>query len=172
MRTTILKPQLKQTLMPIHLAEMTWIQTMMEEHVKTSLMQRIHQEVVLTRQVAVVPVREKQSAIQAAALGWLDKDVDVGSMGFRYQKRVNLGKGAELNLSKSGVSYSKRTRYGSIGSRGFSIRTGIPGLTFKSNWGKSKEGFLILVVFGIAYLSILVIYNIFFFLIDLVKFII
>ncbi|MBL6446095.1 DUF4236 domain-containing protein [Fulvivirga sp. 29W222] len=47
-------------------------------------------------------------------------------MSFRYQRRVNLGKGSHLNFSKTGVSYSKRTKFGTVGSRGFSIRTGIP----------------------------------------------
>ena len=93
-------------------------------------------------------------------------------MGFRYQKRINLGNGGGFNLSKTGISYSQRTKYGSIGSKGFSIRTGIPGLTFRSSWGKSKEGVIVLLVFGLAYLTIVVIYNIFIFLIDAIKWII
>lgn len=59
-------------------------------------------------------------------------------MGFRYQKRVNLGDGVGVNISKSGLSGSYRTKYGSVSSRGFSIRTGIPGLSFRSSFGKGK----------------------------------
>ncbi|WP_040497573.1 DUF4236 domain-containing protein [Fulvivirga imtechensis] len=81
------------------------------------------------------------------------------NMPLRYQKRVNLGKGRGLNLSKSGVSYSKRTKVGSVGSRGFSIKTGIPGLTFRKSWGKSGSGLLILMIIGGAVLSWWVFYN-------------
>ena len=63
-------------------------------------------------------------------------------MGFRYQRRI--GKGLGLNLSKSGISTSYRTKYGSIGSKGFSLRTGIPGLTFRSR----KSGDAALVAFA------------------------
>ena len=50
-------------------------------------------------------------------------------MSFRFQKRIKLGKGLGLNLSKKGVSASYRTKRGTVGSKGYSIRTGIPGLT-------------------------------------------
>lgn len=60
-------------------------------------------------------------------------------MGFNYSKRVNLGNGVGLNVSKSGVSSSYRGKYGSIGSRGFSIKTGIPGLSFRGGWGGSRS---------------------------------
>lgn len=52
-------------------------------------------------------------------------------MGFRLFKRVNLAGGLGLNVSKSGASLSVRTPLGTIGSKGVSIRTGIPGLTFR-----------------------------------------
>ena len=55
-------------------------------------------------------------------------------MGFRFRKRINLFKGFGLNLSKSGISASFRNKFGSIGKRGFSLRTGIPGLTFFSSF--------------------------------------
>lgn len=80
-------------------------------------------------------------------------------MSFRYQKRVHLGKGSNLNFSKSGVSFSKRTKFGSVGTRGFSIRTGIPGLTFRKSWGKSSTGLIIYLVIGGLALSFLIIYN-------------
>jgi hypothetical protein len=60
-------------------------------------------------------------------------------MSWRVQRRINLGNGTGLNISKSGVSSSLRTKYGAIGPRGFSIRTGIPGLSFRKYWGKSKK---------------------------------
>ena len=80
-------------------------------------------------------------------------------MPFHYQKRIRLGKGAGLNLSKRGVSASYRSKHGSIGTRGFSLRTGIPGLTFRSSWAKSKEGLAILLALGLFYLGVLILYN-------------
>ena len=78
-------------------------------------------------------------------------------MPFRYQKRINLGKGVGINVTQSGVSSSYRTKYGSVGSRGFSFRTGIPGLSFRSGWGKSgPAGLLVIVlVFG----AVILVYN-------------
>ena len=58
-------------------------------------------------------------------------------MGLRFQKRIKLGKGLGVTMSKSGLSPSFRTKAGSLSSRGISIRTGIPGLTFR----KSLSGF-------------------------------
>ena len=83
-------------------------------------------------------------------------------VGLRYQKRVNLGGGAGLNVSKSGVSPSYRTKYGSIGFKGFSFRTGIPGLSFRSSFGGKNGGaFLIAaLIVGAAVVAGLLIYNI------------
>lgn len=80
-------------------------------------------------------------------------------MSFRYQRRVNLDKGSHLNFSKSGVSYSKRTKFGSVGSRSFSIKTGIPGLTFRKSWRNSSGGLVFFLVFGALLLSVIVVYN-------------
>lgn len=66
-------------------------------------------------------------------------------MGFRFQRRIDLGSKWGLNFSGSGLSASKRTKYGSIGTKGFSIRTGIPGLSFRSNWGKNSGPALALI---------------------------
>lgn len=60
-------------------------------------------------------------------------------MSFRYNKRINLGKGLGLNVSKSGIKPSYRSRRGSISSRGFSVRTGIPGLTYRKSFSKSSK---------------------------------
>jgi hypothetical protein len=60
-------------------------------------------------------------------------------MSLRYRRRVNLGNGHGLNVSGSGVSYSKRTSWGSVGTRGFSLRTGIPGLYFYQPWSRKRK---------------------------------
>jgi uncharacterized protein YegL len=77
-------------------------------------------------------------------------------MGFRFYRRVNLGGGVGLNLSKSGISPSYRTRYGSIGASGFSIRTGIPGLSYRGGRGKagSAAAVVLLLMLAIFVLSI------------------
>lgn len=58
-------------------------------------------------------------------------------MGFRYHKRVKRSKNIGLNISKSGIRHSYRSKRGLISSRGYSIRTGIPGLTYRKNFSKS-----------------------------------
>ena len=60
-------------------------------------------------------------------------------MGFRFQKRINLGKGIGFNISKSGISPSYRSKTGSVSTKGFSIRTGIPGVTYRKTYNKSKN---------------------------------
>lgn len=60
-------------------------------------------------------------------------------MGFRYQKRINLGKDLGLNISKSGISPSFRTKGGTLSSKGYSIRSGIPGMTYRKTFSKSKN---------------------------------
>ena len=58
-------------------------------------------------------------------------------MGFRFRKRINIFKGLGLNLSKSGISTSVKTKNGSVNSQGkYTIRTGIPGLTWHGSLGK------------------------------------
>ena len=77
-------------------------------------------------------------------------------MGFRFYKRVNYGDGVGLNVSKSGISPSIRTSLGSFGSKGFSIRTGFPGLSYRGSTGKNGAIILLITlavtgVFIIAY---------------------
>lgn len=60
-------------------------------------------------------------------------------MELRYQKRIKLGKGLGLNISKSGISSSFRTKKGTIGTKGFSVRTGISGLTYRKTFSKSSK---------------------------------
>ena len=70
-------------------------------------------------------------------------------MGFRLNKRINLGKGLGLNISKSGVRPSYRNKSGSVSSKGFSVKTGIPGVTYRKNISKVKNSgcFVILFLF-------------------------
>ena len=76
-------------------------------------------------------------------------------MSFRFQKRIKLGKGLGINVSKSGITPSYRTKKGSVSSKGYSVRTGIPGLTYRKVFSKSSKSgcatsFLILIVFSIS----------------------
>ncbi len=80
-------------------------------------------------------------------------------MTWRFQKRVSLSKGLGLNVGKTGVSTSYRTKHGSVGSRGFSIVTGIPGLSYRSSWGKGKSGPAVLLVYVVTIGGILLVYN-------------
>lgn len=73
-------------------------------------------------------------------------------MGFKFQKRINLSKGIGLNVSKSGVTPSVRTRYGSISPKGFSIRTGIPGLSYR---GKRSNASGLMLVVGVVAVGVL-----------------
>lgn len=87
-------------------------------------------------------------------------------MGFRFFSRIGGNRGWGVNVSSSGLSSSYRTKYGSFGSKGFSIRTGIPGLTFRSGWGtggnKGNAALIFLVILGsifLIYIAVLVAYN-------------
>lgn len=60
-------------------------------------------------------------------------------MGFRFQKRIKLGKGFGLNISKSSITPSYRNKKGSVSSKGYSIKTGIPGLTYRKTFSKSSK---------------------------------
>lgn len=73
-------------------------------------------------------------------------------MGFRFQRRIKLGKGLGLNVSRSGFSLSQRTRWGTFGTRGVSIRTGIPGLSLR--FGRRSGGGLVALVVALVQLSV------------------
>jgi len=69
-------------------------------------------------------------------------------MSFRYNKRIKLGKGFGVHVSKSGVTPSYRSKRGSISSKGYSVRTGIPGLTYRKTFSKAKNsGCLVMLLF-------------------------
>ncbi|WP_373321372.1 DUF4236 domain-containing protein [Flavobacterium collinsii] len=54
-------------------------------------------------------------------------------MGFRFRKRIKLGGGFGLNLSKSGISPSLRTKMGTFSKSGYSVKTGISGLRYQNS---------------------------------------
>ncbi|MFY0631182.1 MAG: DUF4236 domain-containing protein [Flavobacteriaceae bacterium] len=70
-------------------------------------------------------------------------------MGFRYYKRIKLGKGFGLNVSKSGIRPSYRSKRGSVNTKGYSIRTGIPGLTYRKSSSKGGCMLVLLVLLSI-----------------------
>lgn len=61
-------------------------------------------------------------------------------MGFRFHKRIKLGKGFGLNISKSSITPSYRNKRGSVSSKGYSVRTGIPGFSYRKTFSKSSKG--------------------------------
>jgi hypothetical protein len=71
-------------------------------------------------------------------------------MGFRFQRRINLGGGWGINAGGSGGSLSYRDRSGSIGTKGYSIRTGLPGLSYRGRWGKNSAGAIAVIFLAIA----------------------
>lgn len=81
-------------------------------------------------------------------------------MSFRFQKRINLGKGLGLNISKSGISPSLRTKIGTVSTKGFSVKTGISGVNYRKNFSKSKNsGCIVTLLFfstGILLLIIMI----------------
>jgi len=63
-------------------------------------------------------------------------------MGFRFRKRINIFKGLGLNLTGRGIGASFRNKFGSVNSRGrYTVRSGIPGLTWHGSLGKSIKDF-------------------------------
>lgn len=76
-------------------------------------------------------------------------------MGFRFQKRIKLGKRFGINISKSGITPSYRTKRGSLSSKGYSIRTGISGLNFRKSFKKSKSNGCLIVILSLLMTSTL-----------------
>jgi hypothetical protein len=79
-------------------------------------------------------------------------------MGLSFKKRVNLGGGLGLNISKSGISPSIRTKAGTISSKNFSVKTGITGVSYRKNFSTAKNSgcmmFLTVLVVIILIISI------------------
>ncbi|WP_025743177.1 DUF4236 domain-containing protein [Aquimarina pacifica] len=79
-------------------------------------------------------------------------------MSFKFYKRIKLSKGLGINISKSGISTSYRNKFGSIGSKGYSLKTGIPGLSYRKSFAKRKGCLLwVLILIGIEISVIVVI---------------
>lgn len=78
-------------------------------------------------------------------------------MGFRFQKRIKLGKGLGVTVSKSGVTPSYRSKRGSISTRGVTVRTGIPGVSYRKNFSKKKNGGCLSVI--VLFFTLLMIVN-------------
>lgn len=68
-------------------------------------------------------------------------------MGFRFQKRIKLTKNLGVNLSKSGITPSYRTQKGSISTKGYSVRTSIPGITYRKSFLNSSKGGCMILIF-------------------------
>ena len=76
-------------------------------------------------------------------------------MGIRFQKRINLGKGFGINISKSGITPTLRTKLGSISTKGFSIKTGLSGVTYQKKISSNKSsGCMVILIIPISILII------------------
>lgn len=79
-------------------------------------------------------------------------------MAFQYHKRIKLGKRFGLNISKSGISPSYRSKIGTISSRGYSIKTGISGLSYRKSFKKGKGCLLLFIILISINLSLFAIF--------------
>lgn len=88
-------------------------------------------------------------------------------MGFQFQRRINLNGPWGVNLSKSGATLSFRTKAGSVSTKGFSLRTGIPGVgyRFRAKKGSGVQAFLGIILLAIALVPIVI--NISLYLLDM-----
>lgn len=77
-------------------------------------------------------------------------------MSFRFQKRIKLSKGIGINISKSGITPSYRAKRGSLSSKGYSIKTGIPGLNYRKTFSKSSKTGCLVVVLTILSIPIII----------------
>lgn len=68
-------------------------------------------------------------------------------MGFRFQKRIELGGGFGFNISKSGISPSLKTKIGSFSKNGYSVKTGISGLRYQNSGCLVLFGFTGIIAF-------------------------
>jgi hypothetical protein len=78
-------------------------------------------------------------------------------MGLSFRKRVNLGGGLGLNISKSGISPSVRTKGGTISNKGFSVRTGVPGVSYRKNFSTAKNSGCMMCLTVLAIMILLII---------------
>lgn len=80
-------------------------------------------------------------------------------MGFRFQKRVNLGKGFGVNVSKSGITPSYRSKKGSVSTKGYSVRTGVSGVTYRKTYSQASKGGCLVILAGALLLGYVLILN-------------
>ncbi|WP_109853323.1 DUF4236 domain-containing protein [Aquimarina sp. AU58] len=80
-------------------------------------------------------------------------------MGLRFNKRINLGKGFGFHISKSGITPSYRNKRGSLSSKGYSIRTGISGITYRKTISKAKNNGCLLMLISLILTSFLLTIN-------------
>ncbi|MEK6879375.1 MAG: hypothetical protein AABY22_07205 [Nanoarchaeota archaeon] len=59
-------------------------------------------------------------------------------MGWIFHRRIKLGNGLGINISKSTFSPSLRTPLGTIGTKGYSVRTPIKGVYYRKRFAKKK----------------------------------
>lgn len=71
-------------------------------------------------------------------------------MGFQFYRRIKLGKGFGLNISKSGISPSLRTKIGAVSPKEYSIRTGVKGLNYRKRYSKTEGIGCLGIVFAIV----------------------
>lgn len=69
------------------------------------------------------------------------------NMGFRFQKRVKLGGGLGLNISRSGISPSLRTKAGTLSAKGVSVRTGVKGVSYNKTFKRTNNTGCLVVIF-------------------------
>lgn len=60
-------------------------------------------------------------------------------MGISYRKRIKVGDGTFLNISKSGVSVSQKVGKTTINSRGTTTVNHGNGITYRTSTSKSKK---------------------------------
>lgn len=79
-------------------------------------------------------------------------------MGLSFRKRVNLGGDLGLNISKSGISPSIRTKAGSISYKSFSVKTGVPGVSYRKKFSTAKNSgcMMLLTALGIMVLLLII----------------
>lgn len=67
-------------------------------------------------------------------------------MGWRFQRRIRLHKGLGVNLGKHGGSISARSALGAWGTKGYSVKSGVTGLSYRESWKESSSGGALLLV--------------------------
>ncbi len=75
-------------------------------------------------------------------------------MGLQVQRRFKVADRLGVNLGKTTASLSYRGKYGSLGTSGYSIKSGIPGVFFRSYGGGKKNGESLIITIAILVAAI------------------